>query len=74
MTGLPAQVFRIKDRGVLRVGSYADVLVFDLSRINAILQLLQILISWLKVWWKCSWVENLPYQMVSLLGSWRVRS
>jgi len=34
MTGLPAQVFRIKDRGVLRVGSYADVLVFDLSRIN----------------------------------------
>tara|TARA_Y100001936_G_scaffold245021_1_gene286326 strand:- start:144 stop:1112 length:969 start_codon:yes stop_codon:yes gene_type:complete len=34
MTGLPAQVFRIKDRGLLRVGSHADLLVFDLSRIN----------------------------------------
>lgn len=34
MTGLPAQVFRIKDRGWLRVGAYADLLVFDLSRIN----------------------------------------
>ncbi|MEO2157903.1 MAG: amidohydrolase family protein, partial [bacterium] len=34
MTGLPAQVFRIEDRGILRVGSYADLLVFDLSRIN----------------------------------------
>jgi N-acyl-D-amino-acid deacylase len=34
MTGLPAQVFRIEDRGLLRVGSYADILVFDLSRIN----------------------------------------
>jgi N-acyl-D-amino-acid deacylase len=31
---LPAQVFRIEDRGLLRVGSYADILVFDLSRIN----------------------------------------
>jgi N-acyl-D-amino-acid deacylase len=34
MTGLPAQVFRIADRGVLRVGAYADVAVFDLAALN----------------------------------------
>jgi N-acyl-D-amino-acid deacylase len=34
MTGLPAQVFRIADRGVLRVGAYADVAVFDLAAVN----------------------------------------
>jgi N-acyl-D-amino-acid deacylase len=34
MTGLPAQVLRIPDRGVLRTGAYADVVVFDLARIN----------------------------------------
>jgi len=34
MTGLPAQVFRIEGRGSLRVGSFADLLVFDLDRIN----------------------------------------
>ena len=34
MTGLPAQAFRIKGRGLLRVGSYADLLVLDLKRIN----------------------------------------
>ena len=34
MTGLPAQVLRISDRGVLRVGAYADVAVFDLAALN----------------------------------------
>ncbi len=34
MTGLPAQVLRISDRGVLRPGAYADVVVFDLALLN----------------------------------------
>ena len=34
MTSLPATVFRIRDRGVLRFGVYADIVVFDLDRIT----------------------------------------
>ena len=34
MTGLPAQVLRISDRGVLRPGAYADVAIFDLVLLN----------------------------------------
>ncbi len=34
MTGLPAQVLRISDRGVLRPGAYADVAIFDLALLN----------------------------------------
>jgi N-acyl-D-aspartate/D-glutamate deacylase len=34
MTSLPATVFRIRDRGALRFGAYADVVVFDLDRLT----------------------------------------
>lgn len=34
MTTLPATVFGMKDRGQLRVGAFADVLIFDLAKIN----------------------------------------
>jgi N-acyl-D-amino-acid deacylase len=34
MTSLPATVFRLEDRGVLREGAVADVVVFDLERIG----------------------------------------
>ena len=34
MTSLPSTVFRVSDRGWLREGAYADVAVFDLSRIH----------------------------------------
>jgi N-acyl-D-amino-acid deacylase len=34
MTTLPAAVFGLKDRGQLRAGAFADVLIFDLAKIN----------------------------------------
>jgi len=34
MTGLPATVFRIADRGILREGAFADIAVFDLDRLT----------------------------------------
>ena len=34
MTSLPAQVYRIPDRGILKAGMAADVIVFDLEAVN----------------------------------------
>jgi N-acyl-D-aspartate/D-glutamate deacylase len=34
MTSLPATVFRVPERGVLRAGAVADIVVFDLERIH----------------------------------------
>ena len=34
MTSLPAAVFRMHDRGMLRPGAYADVVVFDLAKVR----------------------------------------
>ncbi|MBM3809585.1 MAG: amidohydrolase family protein [Acidimicrobiia bacterium] len=34
MTTLPAAVFGLKDRGQLRAGAFADVLIFDLAKVN----------------------------------------
>jgi N-acyl-D-aspartate/D-glutamate deacylase len=34
MTTLPATVFGLKDRGQLRAGAFADIVIFDLSTVN----------------------------------------
>jgi N-acyl-D-amino-acid deacylase len=34
MTSLPAQVFALKDRGQVRAGAFADLLVFDPAQVN----------------------------------------
>jgi N-acyl-D-aspartate/D-glutamate deacylase len=34
MTGLPARVFGFADRGEIRAGAFADIVIFDLARVN----------------------------------------
>jgi Amidohydrolase family len=34
MTTLPASVFGLKDRGVLRTGAWADILIFDPTKVR----------------------------------------
>jgi N-acyl-D-aspartate/D-glutamate deacylase len=34
MTSLPAQVYRMPDRGEIRIGAVADLVVFDLARVH----------------------------------------
>ncbi len=34
MTSLPAQTFRLKDRGVLEPGAFADIVIFDPAKVN----------------------------------------
>jgi len=34
MTSLPAEVFALKDRGQIRPGAFADVLIFDAAKVN----------------------------------------
>ena len=35
MTSLPAQTFHLKDRGLLKTGAHADLVIFDPAKVNA---------------------------------------
>ncbi len=34
MTSLPAQKFRLKDRGLLKAGAFANIVIFDPAKVN----------------------------------------
>ena len=34
MTGLSAEIFKIKDRGIIKEGAIADIVIFDLDKIT----------------------------------------
>jgi len=34
MTSLPAQTFRLKDRGVIKAGAHADIVIFDPDKVT----------------------------------------
>lgn len=40
ITGLPAKIFKLKNRGILKVGAYADVVVFNFNEISDVEYLL----------------------------------
>jgi len=34
VTGFPAQKFKLKDRGVVKIGSYADLVIMDIDKVK----------------------------------------
>jgi N-acyl-D-amino-acid deacylase len=75
MTSLPASVYGMKDRGVLRPGAWADVVVFDLAKVRdaATYQnphqmaegMAHVLVNGVVVKSGATWTDKLPGQVVT---------